>query len=471
MMVIRNLSYVQCPRQRVADVAAAFLATLAAAACQAEDWPRFLGPAGTGVSTETGLLAAWPADGPRVLWKKAVGEGYAAPSVRGKRVVFFHRIGDEEVTECLAADTGAVLWRQSHATRFVDPYGYNGGPRCTPLLTADRCYTHGAEGALSCLDLATGAVLWQRQTGRDFDVPPAFFGVGSTPVLEDDRLIVMVGGHPRAGVVAFDATTGKTLWQAVGPDDFPEPPRPIQRDRPPVKLASYASPHVVTIHGRRHVLCLMRPGLVSLDPATGAINFAVSFRSRLHDSVNAAQPVMIDDRVFLTAAYDTGAMLLEIAADGRSARIVWQDDESMQCHWSTPIARDGHLYGFSGRNESDSDLRCVRAGDGKVMWREPGDTPADAGTAIVFGRGSAILANGRLIAMGERGTLALLEVSPRGLREISRATFAELSSPCWTAPVLSHGRLFITGARPTAGRDGLGGYEYHLMALDLSAAP
>ena len=399
-----------------------------------------------------------------MLWKKQVGEGYAAPSVRGNRVVFFHRLGAEEIVDCLTADAGGRVWRRAYATGFVDPYGYNGGPRCTPLLTADRCYTFGAEGMLSCLDLATGAVVWQRQTQRDFDVPQAFFGVGSTPILDGDRLIVMLGGHPRSGVVAFDAQTGKTLWQAVGPTDFPEPPRPIQRDRAPAKLASYSSPHLAMIHGRRHLLCLMRPGLVSLDPETGAINFAVWFRSRLHDSVNAAQPVVLDDRIFLTAAYDTGAMLLDVAADGRSAKVIWQDEEAMQCHWSTPIARDGFLYGFSGRNESDADLRCVRAHDGKVMWRSPGEpTP--------FGRGSAILADGRLLAMGERGGLALLEVSPQGAREISRATWPELAYPCWTAPVLSHRRLFVTGASPVPGRDGLGGYAYHLIALDLAETP
>lgn len=473
MIVIRNAASVQCPGCRRARVASSLvLATLIVASpCRADDWPRFLGPQGTGVSAETGLRKAWPAEGPRVLWKKKVGEGYAAPSVRGNRLIFFHRLGDEELVECFAADTGAAVWRHAYATRFVDPYGYNGGPRCTPLLTADRCFTFGAEGMLTCLDIATGAVIWQRHTGREFDVPQAFFGVGSTPILDADRLLVMVGGQPRSGVVAFDVKTGRTLWQAVGPADFPEPPRAIQRDRPPAKLASYSSPHLATIHGKRHLLCLMRPGLVSLDPETGAINFAVWFRSRLHDSVNAAQPVVVDDRIFLTAAYDTGAMLLEVAADGRSTKVVWQDEEAMQCHWSTPIVRDGFLYGFSGRNEADADLRCVRVRDGKVLWRSPDDAASGAGEPTVFGRGSALLADGRLVAMGERGGLALLEVGPEGLREISRATWPELAYPCWTAPVLSDRRLFITGGRAVPGRDGLGGYDYHLIALDVAAAP
>jgi outer membrane protein assembly factor BamB len=451
----------------VRRVAALMLALMAAPGpVGAGDWPAFLGPQGSGISDETGLLAAWPAAGPPVLWKKEVGEGYAAPSVLGDRLVFYHRQGDEEVAECLAADTGAAFWRHADPTRFVDPYGYNGGPRAAPVLTADRCFTFGAEGRLTCLALETGAVLWQRDTAREFAVPPAFFGAGSTPLVDGDRLIVMVGGHPRAGVVAFDTATGRTLWQAVGVDDFPAAPVRIQRDRPPEKLASYASPAIATIHGRRHLLCLMRPGLVSLDPATGEKLFAVWFRSSLHDSVNAAQPVFVGDRVFLSAAYDTGAMMLEVAADGRSATVAWQDESAMENHWSTTIPQDGFLYGFSGRHEQGSDFRCVRADDGMVMWRTPDGS--DGSRAAFYGRGSAIHADGRFIVMGERGTLALVEASPAGFREVSRRQIPEFGHPCWTAPVLSRRRLFVTGCRqrhePTGTRE-----SYHLVCFDLSA--
>lgn len=440
---------------------------LLATAAQAEDWPAFLGPSGSAVSAETGLLAEWPAAGPPICWKKKVGEGYAAPAVINDRLVFFHRVGDEEVVECLAVETGTTLWREADPTGFVDPYGYNGGPRAAPVLTADRCFTFGAEGRLVCRELATGRRLWQRDTNREFAVPPAFFGAGSSPLVDGDRLIVMVGGHPRAGVVAFDIATGKTLWQSVAPGDFPEAPVRIQRDRPPEKLASYASPCIATIHGRRHLLCFLRPGLVSLDPDTGEKRFAVWFRSRLHDSVNAAQPVIVGDRIFLSAAYDTGAMLLDVARDGRSASVVWQDDETMQNHWSTTIERDGFLYGFSGRHEQGSDFRCVRARDGAVVWRTPDGATATHDAA--YGRGSAILADGRFIVMGERGTLALVEATPSGFREISRVHLPEFDHPCWTAPVLAAKRLFITGARQASGPGGAAVEEYHLACLDLAA--
>ena len=281
-------------------------------------------------------------------------------------------------------------------------------------------------------------------------------------MLHGDRLLVMLGGQPRSGVVAFDAATGKTLWESVGSEDFPDPPVRIQRDRPPAKLASYASPILATIHGKQHLLCFLRPGLVSLDPETGSIHFSVWFRSTLHDSVNAACPVVLGERVFLSAAYDTGAMLLRVAPDGRSAEVAWQDVDAMQTHWSTAIEHHGYLYGFSGRNEAGADLRCIRTEDGKVMWRAPAEPP-------FYGRGSAILADGHLIVMGERGTLALVKADPESFCEISRVKFAEFDHPCWTAPVLSRKRLFITGSRQVPGPAGLSLDEYHVVCLDLVA--
>ena len=145
------------------------------------DWPQFLGPHRNGTSDETGLLDRWPTNGLPVVWEKKIGTGYGAPSALGNRLVLHHRIGDEEIVECLETATGKPLWRYGYPSRFEDPYGYNNGPRGTPLLTADRCYTFGAEGKLICLELQTGKLVWQRDTAKDFEVPPAFFGVGSTP--------------------------------------------------------------------------------------------------------------------------------------------------------------------------------------------------------------------------------------------------------------------------------------------------
>ena len=189
----------------LASVAGVVAVILFAAGATAADWPQFLGPTANGISTETGLLDRWPTNGPPLLWEKVVGTGYSAPSVRGNLLVLHHRFRDDEIVEAFDADTGKNRWRYAYPSGFQDPYGYNNGPRCAPLLSSNLCYTFGAEGKLLCLELATGKKVWERDTGKDWNVPDAFFGVGSTPILEGELLIVMVGGQPNSGVVAFDA--------------------------------------------------------------------------------------------------------------------------------------------------------------------------------------------------------------------------------------------------------------------------
>ncbi|MCB1129095.1 MAG: PQQ-binding-like beta-propeller repeat protein, partial [Verrucomicrobiae bacterium] len=270
---------------------------------RAGDWPRFLGPTGDGTSSERGLLASFPSEGPPRLWARAIGAGYSAPSVRGDLLVLHHREGDEEIVEAMDAGTGTTRWRHADPSRFSDPYGYNNGPRSTPLLTADRCYTFGAEGRLLCLELAAGRRLWSRDTGREWQVPEAFFGVGSTPLLEGDKLIVMVGGMPDAGVVAFDPADGCTLWESVGRSTWEGTPKTGWRGEPAVdwadedQQASYTTPVAATIHGRRQVLCVTRQGLVSLDPDHGTVNFKYWFRSDVPQSVNAMTPVVSGDLI------------------------------------------------------------------------------------------------------------------------------------------------------------------------------
>ncbi|RYD74538.1 MAG: hypothetical protein EOP84_19750, partial [Verrucomicrobiaceae bacterium] len=182
----------------------------------AADWPEFLGPSRDNLSPETGLLDTFPQEGPRIVWSKQVGTGYSAPSIRGNWLVLHHRLAGEEIVEAFDSATGESRWRYAYPSRFTDPFGYNNGPRCSPVLTEDRCYTFGAEGVLACVDLKTGKQIWKRNTQEDFDIPEAFFGVGSSPILEGEKLIVQLGAQPNSGVVAFDAATGKILWENVG---------------------------------------------------------------------------------------------------------------------------------------------------------------------------------------------------------------------------------------------------------------
>ncbi len=373
-----------------------------------------------------------------------------------------HRLGDEEVVNCFEAATGNPVWHYAYPSHFVDPYGYNNGPRSTPLLTTDRCYAFGAEGKLICLDLKTGKLIWQRDTGIDWNVPPAFFGVGSSPILEDNRLLVMVGGQPNSGMVAFDAGTGKVVWESVGEPNWQGQPMvgwPNERKvkwQSWEKQASYSTPVVVSIRGQRHILCLMRQGLVSLNPTNGEVNFSFWFRSHANDSVNAMNPVVVDDLILLSAAYyKIGSVLLRVRIDGNGVDEVWRGT-ALEVHWTTPIYHDGLLYAFSGRNEPDAHFRCVEFKTGKIMWdRDESWPPHSTPTPSVYGRGSCILAEDKLIVLGEGGLLGLFRVNPLRPEEISRFQVPQLHHPCWTAPVLSRNRLYLRS-------------EDRLVCLDLS---
>src|SRR5687768_3596088 len=149
---------------------------------RADDWPQFLGPKANGTSAEKNLIDTFPDGGPPLVWEKDVGAGYSAPSVRAGKLVLHHRLKNEEIVEAFDTADARPIWRYTYPSSFVDPYGYNNGPRCTPLLTSNRCYTFGAEGKLLCLELQNGKLLWERDTKKDWEVPEAFFGVGSTPI-------------------------------------------------------------------------------------------------------------------------------------------------------------------------------------------------------------------------------------------------------------------------------------------------
>src|SRR5436190_2773910 len=426
------------------------LLLLIAFTAAAEDWPQFLGPRQNGVSGETGLLEKWPTNGPPPRWEKSIGTGYGAPSVRGDLLVFHHRIKNEEVVEGLQASDGKPVWRYTYRSDFVDPYGYNNGPRCTPLLTSNCCYTFGAEGKLLCLESSSGKLIWERDTQKDWNVPPAFFGVGSTPILEGDLLIVMVGAQPNSGVAALDPKTGKTVWESVGEKTWHGKSKKDWRGEPPVnwagedKQASYSTPIAATIHGKRHLLCLMRQGLVSLDPKTGEVNFTRWFRAQVPESVNAMTPVIIDDMVFISAAYyRVGALLLKVRPDGKSFDELWRST-ALELHWTTPIYYDGYLYAFSGRNEPDAVMRCVEFKTGQVMWeRDERWRPHSMQQPPVYGRGSFIMAEGKLIASGEGSLLGLFKLNHESPEEICRYQVPQLHYPCWAAPVLSDKRLYI----------------------------
>ncbi|HUR46421.1 MAG TPA: PQQ-binding-like beta-propeller repeat protein, partial [Candidatus Saccharimonadales bacterium] len=400
-------------------------------------------------------------------------------------LVLHHRLGENEVVECLDPATGVSKWKYAYGSGYIDPYGYNNGPRASPILTSNRCYTFGAEGKLVCLELATGKLIWQRDTAKDWSVPAPFFGVGSTPLLEEGKLFVMVGGQPNSGMVAFDPATGKTLWENIGKTNWDgaitigwraERPYEWQGEE---KQASYSSPVLATIHGKKHLLCLMRQGLVSLDPSNGRVNFSRWFQSFEDNSVNAMCPVVQDDLILISGAYyRVGAVLLKVKPDGKSFDEIWRIPRSpferdretgrflppvLELHWNTPILHEGYLYAFSGRNEPDATFRSVEFKTGKLMWsrdeRWAGHPPHGSNAQPnVFGRGSAILAQGNLYAVGEAGLLGIFKANPARLEEICRWQVPQLHYPCWAAPILARKKLYLRS-------------EDHLVCINLANNP
>ncbi len=406
---------------------------------EGSDWPQFLGPRATSVSSEKGIISPWPAEGLRLVWQKPMGTGYGMPSVSRGRLYLFDREGDRARLSCLHPESGELIWKFEYATDYEDYYGYNNGPRCCPVVDGDRVYIYGVEGMLHSLNAADGQLIWKLDTRSEFHVVQNFFGVGSAPVIEGDLLIVQVGGSTKSdnndgpqkgngsGVVAFDKLTGKVRYKISD------------------ELASYSSPTLATINGRRWCFVLARGGLIAFEPATGKIDFHFPWRARAYESVNASNPVVIDDRVFISECYGLGSALLKAKEGGYE--VLWADaekrfDKSMRCHWNTPIAHEGYLYGSSGRHTHEAELRSIEMATGKVMWSQPDLT-----------RSSLLMVDGHFICLTEDGKLLLLRINPRKYEEISRMELYKrtepdsslLRPPCWAAPILSHGLLYVRG--------------------------
>ena len=360
----------------------------------ANDWPQFLGPNRNGAIAEDNFSGAWPKDGPRLVWERKVGEGFSGPVVSGGKVILFHRIGDQETVECLDAKSGKVLWKADYPTPYHDDFGFDEGPRATPAISGDAVFTFGAEGMLRCWTLDRGVKRWSVDTKATFSTGKGFFGRACSPLVEGDALIVNVGGRDGAGVVAFDKATGKVLWKATSDE------------------ASYSSPVVATVGGKRRVFVITREALVALQPDDGKMLFRSPWRPPMHASVSAAAPLVIGDFIFISASYGTGATLLRYKEGGPER--IWASDEAISCHYATPVHRDGFLYGFDGRADpglqAESSLRCIELKTGKVRWKE------DA-----LKVGTVTLVNDQLLILTERGELVVCAASPDAFKPGARA--------------------------------------------------
>ncbi|HYO83746.1 MAG TPA: PQQ-binding-like beta-propeller repeat protein, partial [Bryobacteraceae bacterium] len=276
-----------------------------------------------------------------------------------------------------------------------------------------RVYTFGAEGVLHALDLTTGKKLWRVDTHTKFNVQKQFFGAAASPLVRD-AVYINIGGS--AGVAAFDKASGNVLWTATKDE------------------AGYSSPIEATIAGKRLILCFTRAGLVGIEPA-GKVHFQFPWRSRSQASVNATLPVIAGHLVFLSASYNTGATLLDLSA--AQPRQLWSSDEALSNHYASSVLRDGHLYGFHGRQEHGQSLRCIEVRSGKVRWSVD---DLGAGTVAVLGD--------RLLVVRENGEAVVAPATPEAFRPESKAQL--LPGVVRSYPAVSNGRLFVRNQRTLA---------------------
>jgi outer membrane protein assembly factor BamB len=399
------------------------------------EWPHFLGPTYNATTGDTPLLQTWPAGGPKRVWEMQSGDGYACPVFGAGKLVYFHRINGHETIDCLDPETGRRIWRFSYPVEYEDRYGFNAGPRSSAVIDDGRVYAAGVTAVLHCLDLETGKMIWRRDLMAEFKVPQYFFGYGPTPFVWKDRLIVNVGGKAKDGasgtcVAAFDKLTGKTIWEVED-----------------VWGASYASPVVAQMHGRDVAFVIAegesRPsqgGLLTIDSRDGRVLDRFPWRARNYESVIAATPVVLEgNRVFISECYEKGGTLLEFDGTLKS-RQRWTA-RAFGLHWMMPLAIDGHLYGFAGRNPPDTEFKCVNVETGRIAWSDDTRFEQD-GRVNSFFRASLLRAGGRIFCLGEDGLFAELELSPTGMTIRQRVRLFEAHST-WTLPALYRGLLYV----------------------------
>ena len=383
------------------------------------DWPQWLGPNRTGISSETGVLTTWAADGPTVVWQKELGEGFSGISVADGRVYTMFSAGEDEFVICLNEETGREIWRFRTGAKFYERQGGN-GPRSQPTVDGERVFVLSAEGWLYALNAKDGKKLWlvDLYDGMGSRVPK--FGFSTSPLVENDLLLLEVGTR-QGTFIALDKTNGAVKWAS-------------QRD-----IVSYSSPIAVDIAGIRQVVFVSGEAAVGLSPTDGSLYWRFPWQTSY--DLNVATPIFVPpDHIFISSGYDHGAALLQIAqqGEGLSVKKVWES-RGMKNHFGTSLLIGDYIYGFD-----NAILKCIEAKTGKEQWKRRG-----------YGKGSLIYADGQLIILSDKGKLALADASPTGFRE--KASTQVLSGKCWTPPALANGKIFV--------RD-----MYKIVCMDVSDA-
>ncbi len=384
-----------------------FSATLFIQNGVAQDWAQFLGN-GTGhCNKNITFPKQFPKEGPKILWQKNIGSGWAGPVVQDKKLIIFHRLQEHEIVECLNVSSGESVWKSSYLTAYIDDFQFDDGPRATPIIHKESVFTLGAAGDLTAWEMATGKKIWSKNIMKQYQVPKNFFGVGASGIIWKDRLIINVGGKG-SGVVAFDCKTGKEIWKTSN------------------QQASYSSPILIDSGKQSQIAVYTRQGLLLLDPELGKVLYEFPWQPRIRSSVNAASPVFAQNQYFISCCYGQGGIALQLKENQLTE--VWKSSD-LSCHYNTPIFMDGYIYGIDGRQEESPALCCFDWKSGKEQWRK-----------TQFPCSHLLLANKTFLALTEKGELQLFAANPVKYEPLDSAKI--LKAPVRAAPAISNQSLF-----------------------------
>lgn len=366
----------------------------------AADWPNYRGPDYDGISRESGWQGA-----PAIAWKASLGWGFASMAISDGRVYAMGNVDDNDILYCFDATTGKELWKQSYPCPLYKKM-HEGGPAATPTVEGNAVYVLSKNGDVLRLDAKTGKVAWHKNVLKELDLKQLTWYFSGSPLIVDDLVILNAG---TAGV-ALNKTNGSVVWDN-GKD-----------------AAGYATPVPFTYGGKKCVLLLARQDLFCVEAATGKILWSHEWKTSY--DINSADPIVVGDMIFISSGYNKGCTLLKING-GKVTEVYNNKNMRNQCNCS--VLWKGHVYGFDGQVGGKGKLACIDVKTGQIKWVQGG-----------LGTGSLMLADGKLVVLGEKGKLAIVEASPDGYKELASAEI--LKGKCWTAPALANGRIYARNA-------------------------
>ena len=388
----------------------AFSTLALSASAAGSDWPQWRGPDRTDVSPETGLLKAWPADGPKRLWLfENAGNGYSGPAIAGGKYFTLGTRDGSEILLVLDAATGKELWT-AKLGKILDN-GWGDGPRGTPTVDGDRVYALSGRGDLVCVSVATGKILWQN-TMKSLGGEIPKWGYAES-VLVDGPHVVCTPGGAKGTVAALDKLTGKVVWQST---DLTE-------------AAHYSSIVPAVINGQPQLVQRNEKSIFGLSPKDGKLLWQTGFPGR---TAVIPTPIVRGNEVYVTAGYGAGSKLVRIAADNQVTDVY--ENKVMKNHHGGVVLVGNHIYGHN-----DNGWVCQDFATGAEVWMNKS-----------VGKGTVSSADGMLYCLDERtGAVVLVAASPQAWKEVSRFTLSpqsKIRSPkghIWTHPVISHGKLYL----------------------------